>query len=93
MTRVSILLLWFAASCCGGEWMNLLESNRLDAWQVAGLGVWTVLDGGILVGQCDPAKPCNPQSWLYTRREFTEYDLSLEYWLRLGGNSGVSIGE
>lgn len=31
------------------------------------------------------------QAWLYTVKEFGEYDLSLEYWLRHGGNSGVSI--
>ena len=31
------------------------------------------------------------QAWLYTRREFTEFDLHLEYWLPVDGNSGVSI--
>lgn len=31
------------------------------------------------------------QSWLYTKREFGEYDLHLEYWVNTPGNSGVSI--
>lgn len=31
------------------------------------------------------------QAWLYTRKDFDEFDLHLEYWLRWGGNSGVSI--
>jgi uncharacterized protein len=31
------------------------------------------------------------QAWLYTRREFREYDLHVEYWIPPGGNSGVSI--
>jgi hypothetical protein len=31
------------------------------------------------------------QSWLYTKADFEEYDLHLEYWLPPGGNSGVSI--
>jgi len=31
------------------------------------------------------------QSWLYTEAEFDEFDLHLEYWLPIGGNSGVSI--
>lgn len=34
----------------------------------------------------------NTQSWLYTRRnDFPQFDLSLEYWVRAGGNSGISI--
>jgi len=31
------------------------------------------------------------QAWLYTKAEFTEYDLHLEYWVPPGGNSGISI--
>jgi hypothetical protein len=31
------------------------------------------------------------QAWLYTRSEFGEFDLHLEYWMPPGGNSGVSI--
>ena len=31
------------------------------------------------------------QSWLYTKDEFDEFDLHVEYWLPSGGNSGVSI--
>jgi len=75
-------------------WVDLFNGRDLAGWQVRGLGVWSVIDGGILVGQCDPVKPCLPQSWLYTEMEFGEnFDLSLDYWLRLGGNSGVSIGD
>lgn len=73
-------------------WVDLLKKG-LDAWEVVGEGVWSMLPDGILVGQCDPASPCRAQSWLYTKDEFNEFDLSLEYWLRLGGNSGISIGD
>jgi hypothetical protein len=31
------------------------------------------------------------QSWLYTLDEFDQFDLHVEYWLPIGGNSGVSI--
>jgi hypothetical protein len=31
------------------------------------------------------------QSWLYTKEEFDQFDLHVEYWLPAGGNSGVSI--
>lgn len=32
-----------------------------------------------------------PQAWLYTKDVFDEFDLHVEYWLPIGGNSGVSI--
>lgn len=31
------------------------------------------------------------QAWLYSVREFGEFDLHVEYWIPPGGNSGVSI--
>ena len=31
------------------------------------------------------------QSWLYTREEFEEFDLRFEYWIRVPGNSGISL--
>ncbi len=31
------------------------------------------------------------QSWLYTKADYDEYDLHLEYWVRSPGNSGISI--
>jgi hypothetical protein len=36
----------------------------------------------------------NGQAWLYTKEEFTgDFELELDYWMRFGGNSGVSIGD
>ena len=31
------------------------------------------------------------QAWLYTKAEYGEFDLHVEYWIPPGGNSGVSI--
>ena len=31
------------------------------------------------------------QSWLYTNKEYGEFDLHIEYWVRVPGNSGISI--
>jgi hypothetical protein len=72
-------------------WVPLLNGKNLDGWQVVGEGFWNVLSDGTLVGQRDPEKPTDHQSWLYTSKEFGEYDLHVEFWLRWGGNSGVSI--
>jgi hypothetical protein len=34
----------------------------------------------------------NVQSWLYTKRnDYGQFDLQVEYWVRAGGNSGISI--
>lgn len=33
----------------------------------------------------------NTQAWLYTTREFENFDLHVEFWTRTGGNSGISI--
>jgi hypothetical protein len=92
---MSMLALVLAAgppqSAPGDKWVELFNGKTLDGWEVVGDGVWMVLRDGTLLGQCDPRKPCLHQSWLYTKKEFGEFDLRLEYWTRLGGNSGVSI--
>ena len=72
-------------------WVNLVNGKNLDGWEVVGEGQWNVLSDGTLVGQRDISKPTEHQCWLYTKKEFGEYDLHLEFWLRWGGNSGVSI--
>ena len=71
--------------------VNLLNGKNLDGWEVVGEGFWNVLDDGVVVGQRDLSKPTEHQCRLYTKKEFGEYDLHLEFWLRKGANSGVSI--
>src|SRR5574340_237612 len=93
------------ASAAG--WVQLFNGKDLSGWKVVGESVWTVMRDGTLLGQRDllPALQRQPfmedqrsyrawlyrQSWLYTDREFTNFDLHLEYWLKLRGNSGISI--
>jgi len=72
-------------------WVNLLNGNNIEGWEIVGEGFWNVLGDGTLVGQRDPAKSTERQCWLYTKKEYGEFDLRVEYWLRWGGNSGVSI--
>jgi len=82
--------LTFAQSSPAAE-VDLFNGKNLDGWEVVGEGYWNVLSDGTLVGQRDPAKATDHQCWLYTKKEFGEYDLHVEFWLRRGGNSGVSI--
>lgn len=96
-----------AASGAPAGWVELFNGRNLDGWEVIGDSVWTVMKDGTLLGQRDmlPALKRQPfmddpkqysawlyrQSWLYTKRDFNEFDLHLEYWLHLRGNGGVSI--
>ncbi|HVT94865.1 MAG TPA: DUF1080 domain-containing protein [Bryobacteraceae bacterium] len=90
-----IFLMTLGAMLCPAQWVNLIDGPSLRNWQVVGDGVWSVLGDGTLSGQRDPRipneRPHQNQSWLYTKKEFTEFDLHVEYWLPLGVNSGVSI--
>jgi len=85
-----VWILLALAPASPAQWVDLIANQSLDGWEVIGDGVWTVMRDGTLVGQRDLSKAKN-QSWLYTRKEFGEFDLQLEYWTRLGGNSGVSL--
>jgi hypothetical protein len=80
----------------GADWVSLFNGKNLDGWEVRGDGIWTVMRDGTLLGQRDLTKKYEPkpeinQSWLYTKGDFGEFDLHLEWWTRYGGNSGVSL--
>ena len=96
MRGLVCLLILAGLHASGAGWENLLNGKDLDGWEIVGDGLWNVMHDGTLVGQRDLSKkyPGNPninQSWLYTKKEFGEYDLHVEWWARRGGNSGVSI--
>lgn len=91
-----LLLSIFALPAPGGaQTLNLLNGKDLTGWEVVGDGVWSVMSDGTLVGQRDlfaPKATHDPdQSWLYTKKEFGQFDLHVEWWLNFRGNSGVSI--
>ena len=88
-------------------WKPLFNGKNLDGWEIRGKGEWNVLPGGVLVGHRShpPSTPFggwpaeqrqynswfNRHCWLYTKAEFGEFDLHVEYWIPPHGNSGVSI--
>ncbi|MBY0502988.1 MAG: DUF1080 domain-containing protein [Bryobacteraceae bacterium] len=77
------------------------------AWKTVGDGRWHLMRDGTLVGQRDligqgPRKSYDPdpkafrawldrQAWLYTDAEYGDFTLDVDYWLRDGGNSGISL--
>jgi hypothetical protein len=105
MVKLTIAM-FCAIAVHAAEWKQIFNGKDLTGWEVVGDGIWTVLRDGTLVGQRDlinngPRKQwiereqfrgwLDTQSWLYTKEEFGEFDLHLEYWLRHGGNSGISL--
>lgn len=82
---------------------DLIDSPQLKNWEMRGDAIWSVRSDGVLVGQrklsANAPKQDDPswrawmyqQAWLYTKRDFENFDLTLEYWLPAGGNGGVSI--
>lgn len=108
MSRL-LLTLALAIPALAQQWQPLFNGRDLTGWQVRGDGIWTVLEGGILLGQrkidnvSEPfAQPwpiekrqygawLNRHAWLYTEREYGEFDLHVEYLPTPHVNSGVSI--
>lgn len=93
--RAALLLLAAVPVCsvaADSPWVNLLASKDLSAWEVIGDGLWSIMRDGTLLGQrsLDKTK-AQHQAWVYTKKDYGEFDLQLEYWTRTGGNSGVSI--
>jgi hypothetical protein len=88
------------------SWRPLFNGRNLDGWEARGSGIWLVWADGTLAGQRNPRRDypaqgfpdikqyqawLNTQAWLYTRADFGEFDLHVEYWLPEGGNSGISL--
>lgn len=79
-----------ASAKAASGWKPLFNGKNLDGWEKVGDGVWGVMDGGILVGDRTPGES-HHQAWVYTLKEYGRFDLELDFWTRMGGNSGVSL--
>ena len=103
-TLLAIALLAPVANAA--DWVDLLR-NGLDGWTILGDGIWRLRSDGVITAYRGPDKRLFTdresvsaqeykrwdarQSWLYTKQEYEEFDLHLEYWVRTPGNSGISI--
>lgn len=86
----ALLLFCLCTAWAGPKWASLFNDKNLDGWEVVGDGFWNVLSDGTLVGQRHLNK-ADRQSWLYTKKEFGDFEFEMDFWSRLDGNSGVSI--
>ena len=63
-----------------------LKTPTFEEWDLAkplGTSQWTPLDGGVLHG--------GGRGWLATKQDYSDFEMSLEYQLPSGGNSGVFV--
>ena len=88
MRKLLPLFLW-AIVLQAQNWTLLLNGKNLDAWEAQGPCHWTLVPDGSILGQRD--QDGSQQAWLYTKAEYSEFDLHLEYWLPTGARGGVSI--
>lgn len=101
----TVIFLTLAFPLAAQSWKPLFNGKDLTGWESRGDGLWSVMADGTLLGQRGPlGKPpstdvnskiykdwLHNQAWLFTTAEYSEFDLRLEYWLPVGGNSGVAL--
>ncbi len=69
------------------NWLDLFNGKDLAGWKVMGFNGWTV-ENGTLLGKTTAT---GGNGWLMSDREFTDYELELEYKLGPGSNSGIFL--
>ena len=98
-----VLLAAQTAQAQRGDFDNLLGKD-LSQWESVGDGIWKLTPDGILLGHrpvTDESQAIverasftawqSSQAWLYTKKEYGEFNLHLDYFVGAPGNSGVSI--
>lgn len=80
-----------------------LITKNLEIWEARGDAFWSVLKDNVLAGQRRPPAVrkkesdadykgwMNQQAWLYTKEEFENFDLHLEFFVPIGTNSGIAL--
>lgn len=80
---------------CGGVYMMYVYFSgpqaTLDGWVRVLDSAWIVDDEGHLVSDQDPAGRREGESWLLTEKDYEDFELTLEFRIAAGGNSGVFI--
>lgn len=68
-----------------GEWQVLFDGSSLDRWNVVGDANWTI------EGDTVRADSSSGNSFLVSDAEYSDFDLSLEFWVDVPANSGVFL--
>jgi len=68
-----------------GGFVDLFNGRDLEGWVVPGDAAWGVRDGEIVT-----LKP-GQGGWLRTERAYRDFEMTLDFWMPEGGNSGVGL--
>ncbi|MEM9373351.1 MAG: DUF1080 domain-containing protein [Planctomycetota bacterium] len=82
------LLVWLCGSARADEnsrYTDLFNGRDLSGWVAPGDGAWGVRNGELVT-----LKP-GQGGWIRTERMYRDFDLTLEFWMPQGGNSGVGL--
>jgi type 1 glutamine amidotransferase len=79
---------WAANKSDGGDWISLSAGASLDGWIQRGGKARYRMENGEIIGT---SVPNTVNSFLCTRREFTNFVLELDFKVDTGLNSGVQI--
>ena len=97
MTRRLILALTFVAGLAAiqpsytllaqapGAWVTLFDGRSLAGWKVVGDANWEVADGVVQATKSSAA------SFLVTPAPYTDFQITLDFWVSPEANSGVFI--
>jgi hypothetical protein len=88
MKKRWLVFLLFALPAAAG-WKPLFDGKDFAGWERVGKALWTIEEGGVIVGSSDPANPGT--GWLVTEKEYSDFRLRLKFWITPGGNSGIGI--
>ena len=70
------------------KWIGLFNGQTLEGWtQRGGNAKYEVVDGTIV----GTAVPNTPNSFLCTEKDYADFELTLEFWVDDGLNSGIQI--
>ncbi len=81
----TVLLLLIMTSFSFAQKSSLFNGKNLDGWRVYGTEKWYVEDGELI---CESG-PDEAYGYLATEKFYTDFELSLEFYLMANGNSGV----
>ena len=66
-------------------WVQIFNGKDLTGWNVMGHTGWKAQDG-VLIGETN-----GPKGWLMSDKNYADFELSLEYKMTAGSNSGVFL--
>ncbi len=87
--RIAVLVALFASIGFGCRFGGERPATIPDGWVAVLDSEWTVSADGTIASDQDPGGRLAGESWLLTEKDYEDFELSLEFRIPAGGNSGV----